>query len=141
MLFLISWGDFWTTCCAFVDKIVTLDTIEKGKKTSNTDLTISMKILLHYLPTCTCTCVLFLSSNSKIPKASLTFPSKIKPTILKLIPSKRKKMRHEKQKIIIIITGEKRKQKVKAKTAVSLLNPKTISKLCFLRVPEANFCI
>ena len=115
------------------------DTKEKGKKTSNIDLTISMKILLHYPPMRTCTCVLFLSSNSKTPKASLTFPTKIKPTKLNAQQEK-KKMRQEKQKKIII-RGEKRKQKVKAKTAVSLLNPKTILKLRFLRVPEANFCI
>ena len=113
-------------------------TKEKEEKTSNIHLTISMKILLHYPPKCTCTSILFLSSNPKILKASLTFPTKIKPTKLNAQQEK-KKMRHEKQKKII--RGEKRKQKVKAKTAVSLLNPKTISKLCFLRVPKANFCI
>ena len=37
-----------------------------------------MKILLHYLPTCTY--VPFLSSNPKILKAFLTFPTLIKPT-------------------------------------------------------------
>ena len=31
---------------------------------------------------------------------------------------------------------EERKRKVKVKTAVSLLNPKTMSKFCFLRIPE-----
>ena len=31
---------------------------------------------------------------------------------------------------------EEKKQKVKVKTAVSPLNPKTISKFCFLRMPE-----
>ena len=40
--------------------------------------------------------------------------------------------------------GEERKRKVKVKTAVSLLNPKPISKFCFLRMPELRklmFCI
>ena len=32
--------------------------------------------------------------------------------------------------------GEERKGKVKVKTAVSLLNLKTMSKFCFLRMPE-----
>ena len=32
--------------------------------------------------------------------------------------------------------GEERKEKEKVKTAVSLLSPKTISKFCFLRMPE-----
>ena len=39
---------------------------------------------------------------------------------------------------------EERKRKVKVKTAVSLLNPKTMSKFCFLRTPELRkliFCI
>ena len=39
---------------------------------------------------------------------------------------------------------EERKRKVNVKTAVSLLNPKTISKFCFLRMPELRkviFCI
>ena len=43
--------------------------------------------------------------------------------------SKGKKMRQEKQK-----RGEERKQKLKVKTAVTLLNP--ISKFCFLRMSE-----
>ena len=40
--------------------------------------------------------------------------------------------------------GEERKEKEKVKTAVSLLSPKTISKFCFLRMPEFGkviFCI
>ena len=40
-------------------------------------------------------------------------------------------MRQEKEK-----GGEERKRKVKVKTAVSLLNPKTIEKFCSLRMPE-----
>ena len=72
------------------------DTKEKGKKTSNIALTISMKILLHYPPTYACTCVLFLSSNPMILKASLTFPTKITPT--KLNAQQEKKLKHEKQK-------------------------------------------
>ena len=32
--------------------------------------------------------------------------------------------------------GVERKRKEKVKTAVSLLNPKTISKFCFLRMPK-----
>ena len=46
-------------------------------------------------------------------------------------PAREKKMRQE-------------KRKVKVKTAVSLLNPKTMSKFCFLRMPELRkliFCI
>ena len=34
--------------------------------------------------------------------------------------------------------GEKQNQKVKVKTAVSLLSPKTISKFCFLRMSEPH---
>ena len=55
------------------------------------------------------------------------------------MPSKRKKMRQEKRKKR---GGEKAKSKIK--TAVSLLNPKTISQFCFLRMPELRklmFCI
>ena len=112
------------------------DTIEKGKKTSNINLTISMKLLLHYPPTCTCTCVLFFSSNPKILKASLTFPTKIKPTKLNALQEKKKwGMRSKKNNN----KRREEKAKVKAKTAVSLLNPKTTSKLCFLRMPEVNF--
>ena len=32
--------------------------------------------------------------------------------------------------------GEERKRKEKVKTAVALVSPKTILKLCFLRMPE-----
>ena len=60
----------------------------------------------------------FLSSNAKILKAFLKpFPTKMKPT---KCPAKEKNMRQKKRK-----GGEERKQKVKVKTAVSLLNPKT----------------
>ena len=76
-----------------------------------------MKILLHYPPTYTCTCVLFLSSNPKILKASLTFPTKITPTKLNAQQEKKKEAGEAKK---IIIRGEKRKRKVKAKTVVSL---------------------
>ena len=57
-----------------------------------------------------------------------------------LMPSKRKKMRQEKRKK----KEEERKWKVKVKTAGSLLNPKTISKFCFLHMPKLRkliFCI
>ena len=40
--------------------------------------------------------------------------------------------------------GRRETRKVKVKTAVSLLNPKTISKFCCLRMPELRklmFCI
>ena len=109
------------------------DTKEKGKKTSNIDQTISMKILLHYTPTYTCTCVLFLSSNPKILKASLTFPTKITPTKLNA-QQKKKKMRHEKQKN----NNKRREEKVKSKSkdCCVTLKPKTILKLCILRVPD-----
>ena len=48
------------------------------------------------------------------------------------MPSKRKKNRGKKNEK----RGEERKRKVKVKTTVSLLNPKTIWKFCFLRMPE-----
>ena len=54
-------------------------------------------------------------------------------------PAREKKMRQEKRKKK---GGEKAKSKSQAKTAVSLLNPKT--KFCFLRMPELLklvFCI
>ena len=41
-------------------------------------------------------------------------------------------------------SGEERKRKVKVKTVVSLLNPKTMLKLCYLRMPELRkliFCM
>ena len=72
-----------------------------------------MKILVHTLP--------FLLSNLKIVKAFLrTFPTKMKPT---------KCSGKEKR-------GEERKRKVKFKTAVLLLNSKTISRFCFLHMPN-----
>ena len=72
-----------------------------------------MKILLHCPPT-------FLSSNPKILKVFLKpFPTKIKSTKW---PAKEKK----KGKELELLRGEERKRKVKVKTAMSLLNPKTI---------------
>ena len=69
----------------------------------------------------------FLSPNPKILKAFLkTLPTKTKPTNYKC-PARERKMRQEKREKR---GGEKAKSKVK--TAVSLLNPKTISKFCFL---------
>ena len=50
-------------------------------------------------------------------------------------PARGKKMRQEKRKKR---GGKERKRKVKVKTAVSLLNPKTILKFCFLRMPELH---
>ena len=100
-----------------------MDTGERGKKTCNIDWKISMKILFHYPPT--------ISSNPKIlhVKAFLkTFPTKMKPT---KCPAREKKWGKKSEK-----RGEERKWKVKVKTAVSLLNSKTISKFCFLRMPE-----
>ena len=61
----------------------------------------------------------------------------MKPTIK--VPSKRKTNEARKAKK----EGE-RKRKVKVKTAVSLVNAKTISKFCFLCMPELHkliFCI
>ena len=73
----------------------------------------------------------FLSPNPKILKAFLkTIPTKMKPT--KIMSSKRKKKWGKKS----AKRGEERKWKVKVKTAVSLLNPKTVSKFCFLHMPE-----
>ena len=56
------------------------------------------------------------------------------------MPSKRKKNEARKAKK----EGMEGKRKVKVKTAVSLLNPKTISRFCFLCMPELRtliFCI
>ena len=79
----------------------------------------------------------FLSPNPKILKAFLkTIPTKMKPT---KCPAREKKWGKKSEK-----RGEERKRKVKVKTAVSLLNPKTMSKFCFLRMPELCkliFCI
>ena len=60
----------------------------------------------------------FLSPNPKILKAFLkTIPTKMKPT---KCPAREKKWGKKSEK-----RGEERKWKVKVKTAVSLLNPKT----------------
>ena len=109
------------------------DTKQKGKKTSNIDLTISMKILLHYTPTYTCTCVLFLSSNPKILKVSLTFPTKIMPTKLNAQQEKKNETWEAKKK-----KNNRREDKAKSKSkdCCVTVEPKTISKLCFLRVPD-----
>jgi len=56
-----------------------------------------------------------------------------------MLSKRNKKMRQEKRQ-----RGEERKWKVTIKTAVSFLNPKTISKVCFLCMPELCkliFCI
>ena len=85
---------------------------------------------------CSTTHLPFLSSNPKILKPLLkTFPTKMKPI---KCPAKENKMRQEKWK-----KREERKWKVKVKTPVSLLNPNTISKFCFLHMPELRkqiFC-
>ena len=86
---------------------------------------------------CSITHLPFLSPNPKILKAFLkTLPTKMKPT---KCPAREKKWGKKSKK-----RGEERKQKVKFKTAVSLLNPKTISKFCFLPMPKLRkliFCI
>ena len=103
---------------------------EKAKKPCSIDLRISMKILFHYPPTFP-----FLSSNPKILKAFLkTFPTKVKPT---KCPAREKKNEARKAK-------KEEREKAKNKTAVSLLNPKTLLKFCFLRMPKFHkliFCI
>ena len=80
----------------------------------------------------------FLSLNPKILKAFLkTLPTKMKPTKCPAREKKQSGKKSEKRR-------EERKRKVKVKTAVSLLTPKTISKFCFLRMPELRkliFCI
>ena len=69
----------------------------------------------------------FLSPNPKTLKTFLkTIPTKMKPT---KCPAREKKWGKKSEKRV-----EERKRKVKVKTAVSLLNPKT--KFCFLRMPE-----
>ena len=106
------------------------DTGKKGKKPCNIDLKIPWK-------TCSTAHLPFLSPNPKILKAFLkTLPTKMKPT---KCPAREKKWGKKSEK-----RREERKRKVKVKTAVSLLNPKTISKFCFLRMPELRkliFCI
>ena len=55
------------------------------------------------------------------------------------MPSKRKKNEVRKSNK----EGRRESEKLKVNTAVSLLNPKTISKFCFLRVPKLRkliFC-
>ena len=55
-------------------------------------------------------------------------------------PAREKKMSQEKRKKV----GKERRRKVKVKTVVSLLNLKTISIFCFLRMSELRkliFCI
>ena len=72
----------------------------------------------------------FLLSNPKILKAfQKTFRTKMKLT--KCLAAEKKKwgIRSERR-------GEERKRKVKVKTAVSLLNPKTLSKFCFPCMPQ-----
>ena len=93
------------------------ETWEKRKKPCNIDPKIPMKILFHCPPT-------FLSSNPKILKAFLKpFPTKIKSTKW---PAKEKK-----GKELELLRGEERKRKVKVKTAMSLLNSKTIWNCAF----------
>ena len=90
---------------------------EKGKKPCNIDPKIPMKIWFHCPPT-------FLSSNPKILIAFLKpFPTKIKSTKW---PAKEKKRQG-----IGTIKREERKRKVKVKTAMSLLNSKTIWNCAF----------
>ena len=87
---------------------------------------------------CSTTQLPFLSSNPKILQAFLkTFATKIKPT---KCPAREKKMWKEK--------GQKRggeKEKSKSQDCyMSPSNPKTISKFCFLLMPELHkliFCI
>ena len=79
----------------------------------------------------------FLLPNPKILKAFLkAFSTKMKPT---KCPANEKPWGNKSE-----TRGEERKRKVKVKIAVSLLNPKTILKFCFLRMPELCkliFCI
>ena len=79
----------------------------------------------------------FLSPNPKILKAFIkTLPTKMRPT---KCPAREKKRGKKSEK-----RSEERKRKVKVKTAVSLLNSKTISRFCFLHMPELCkliFCI
>ena len=78
---------------------------------------------------CSPTHLPFLSSNPKILKSLLkTFPTKMKPTKWTAEEKKWDK-RSEKR-------WAERKQKVKVKTAASLLNPKTFNKFCCLHMPE-----
>ena len=72
----------------------------------------------------------FLSPSSKILKAFLkTLPTKMKPT---KCPAREKKRGKKSEK-----GGQERKQKVKIKSAVSLLNPNTstalTTKYCYVK--------
>ena len=79
----------------------------------------------------------FLSPNPKILKAFLkALPTKMKPLNVQQEKEKWSKKSEKRRK--------ERKRKVKVKTAVSLINARTISKFCFLRIPELRkliFCI
>ena len=93
------------------------NTGEKGKKSCNIDLKIS--------------------SDPKIPIAFLkTFPTKMKPTNAQQ-EQKGWGKKSEKE-------GRRESERKSQVTAVSLLNPKTILKFCFLCLPELRkpiFCI
>ena len=89
------------------------DTQEKGKKPCHIDPNIFHENLVP-LPT-------YLSFLK-------TFPTKMKPS---KCPAREKKWGKKSQK-----GGEERKRKVKVKSAVSLFNPKPVSKFYFLHMPE-----
>ena len=106
-------------------------TLEKKEKKH---VTLTWKLPCQW-KSCSTTRLPFLSSHSKILKAFFkTFPTKMKPT---QCPGRKIEARKVKKR-------EERKRNVIVKTAVSLLNPKTISKVCFLCMPELRkliFCI
>ena len=61
---------------------------------------------------------------------------RLRTVISKTFPSETKSRKRKKNDNKIEWRGVERKRKKKVKIAVSLLNPKTISKFCFLRMPK-----
>ena len=117
-----QWQLFLLTCAEWRD-------FSNHTKRQKNNVTLTWKFLWK---SCSTTHLPFLSSNPKILKA---FP-KMKPTKCQ---AKEKKWGKKSEK-----RGEEKKWKVILKTAVSLLNPKTITKFCFLHMPKLRkliFCI
>ena len=93
--------------------------LRRPEKKAKNHLTLTRKSLWK---SCSTAHMLFLTSNPKILKV---FP-KTHPTECSLLNAQQKKPRRRVE----------RKRKGKVKTAVSLLNPTTLSKICFLCMHE-----
>ena len=106
-------------------RMSTIQSRRPGNKAEN-HVTLTQKFL--WKP-CFTTLLPFLSSNPKIVKAfPKTLPTKMKPS---KCPAREKKKGKKSER-----RGKERKWKEKVKTALSLLNSKTISKFFFLWMPE-----